>query len=973
MKKTFSLMSVLLGVSTSMQADRLILEDFADAGTWRQSSSQNATPGTWFAADHCLSGVPESSREDGFAGKLIFDFKDAKPGRLEFLRAKTAQTEVFADAVTFDADTAGLPCRLGVVLQDLNGKKFATSLLDIGGQGWKSYRLELNAKTIKDFKKIAFPVKLMRLVFSTSHAGKGSIMIDDLAFTGAVSKKRKLNIFPITARLDNPPDQPFNIAYRLANAAPQPVSGKLTIVVKDFQDRTVHSGELPVAIPAQGRKTVTASLPSLPIGAYYAELKLNAGGFNTSYTDWFNVFTANNGRLNRHKMWFGIQDTDIWNGEYERRLHGEWLKLLGADLVRFGMTGGRMESGETDGFAATARFLDNLQKNDLLICLSYCENSPAYVRSKNDHRSIPDKMPEFQSHLRKIFTFLKKYPNVRYFEWWNEPDIGFLNSSFSEYLASLKTLYTVAKSIAPNILITTGGVTVIHPKEKKNFSRDMYQQGKGFYDIACFHAHGSLSNYVTRNEKVEEWLKAAKVDVPLCNTETGERSSYNVDTIKRQAEVLVKKITYAKSRNTDFYIWFTIQDYWDMDFEADDSFGLVTSDNRAKPSFAAYNELIRQLANTDRGEKITVVKGVDTYRFVNPAAGEEVLVCWPAVSGVRSSFALTGTGNVKVSDMFGRAQTIDATGGLVLVPVDATPCYVRYPRNAFKPAPAPIVQDGLAAGSAGNTAVIRLKLRNTFGTDAVFELVAGTTEKVKTALAAGKEEVATLTVPIPAQQKNGIISLVLKAVITAGPQRIDQQLPISVNVCYPVVRQNMKPENIVIDNLAQVNELSFDPAIPKWRGPQDLSASLNAVSDGKNLLFAVDVTDDRHILTNNPENAWRDDSLQMGFANLNGGHTDLTISGKDGKGTVWCHLSIKPDLAGAWKVPVAVNHVNGRTQYRFSLPLANLGIEAKAGTVFRFAFLVNENDGQGRVRWIEWNSGIGRSKNPDEFGWGVLK
>ena len=61
------------------------------------------------------------------------------------------------------------------------------------------------------------------------------------------------------------------------------------------------------------------------------------------------------------------------------------------------------------------------------------------------------------------------------------------------------------------------------------------------------------------------------------------------------------------------------------------------------------------------------------------------------------------------------------------------------------------------------------------------------------------------------------------------------------------------------------------------------------------------------------------------------------------------------------------------THYEVSLPLAKLGIPDKTGTLFRFSFLVNENDGKGRIRWIEWMGGIGHAKNPDEFGWGILK
>ena len=96
-----------------------------------------------------------------------------------------------------------------------------------------------------------------------------------------------------------------------------------------------------------------------------------------------------------------------------------------------------------------------------------------------------------------------------------------------------------------------------------------------------------------------------------------------------------------------------------------------------------------------------------------------------------------------------------------------------------------------------------------------------------------------------------------------------------------------------------------------------------------------------------------------------------------GQSTMWANLLVgnrrsDPSLRGAWDVPAKVTRQGNVTVYDITLPLAKLKISDKPGTLFRFSFLVNENDGQGRVRWIEWMGGIGRSKNPDEFGWGVM-
>ena len=62
-------------------AERLLIEDFSDVGTWRSNPVRNTTPGKWFGADVYLGATPDASRDDGYAGKLLFHFADASKAR----------------------------------------------------------------------------------------------------------------------------------------------------------------------------------------------------------------------------------------------------------------------------------------------------------------------------------------------------------------------------------------------------------------------------------------------------------------------------------------------------------------------------------------------------------------------------------------------------------------------------------------------------------------------------------------------------------------------------------------------------------------------------------------------------------------------------------------------------------------------------------------------------------------------------
>lgn len=62
-------------------AERLLIEDFSDVGTWRSNPVRNTTPGKWFGVDVYLGATPDASRDDGYAGKLLFHFADASKAR----------------------------------------------------------------------------------------------------------------------------------------------------------------------------------------------------------------------------------------------------------------------------------------------------------------------------------------------------------------------------------------------------------------------------------------------------------------------------------------------------------------------------------------------------------------------------------------------------------------------------------------------------------------------------------------------------------------------------------------------------------------------------------------------------------------------------------------------------------------------------------------------------------------------------
>lgn len=210
-------------------------------------------------------------------------------------------------------------------------------------------------------------------------------------------------------------------------------------------------------------------------------------------------------------------------------------------------------------------------------------------------------------------------------------------------------------------------------------------------------------------------------------------------------------------------------------------------------------------------------------------------------------------------------------------------------------------------------------------------------------------------------------------------------LPLLVQESYPILpegRASGAPP-LAVRETRDVTELAFDPRVPVWRGPKDLSAEARVTRDGDHLVFRFDVTDDRHAQAGHPDSQlWRADSVQVAFYNpANRAHTLFDIGLVEGKGpVVWCGRNADKDRDGLWgekSVPRTVRREGDRTRYELRVPLDFLGLDPKKipadGLPVRFAFLVNEDDGQGRVRWLRWAGGLGDNQSISALGHAVLR
>jgi hypothetical protein len=167
----------------------------------------------------------------------------------------------------------------------------------------------------------------------------------------------------------------------------------------------------------------------------------------------------------------------------------------------------------------------------------------------------------------------------------------------------------------------------------------------------------------------------------------------------------------------------------------------------------------------------------------------------------------------------------------------------------------------------------------------------------------------------------------------------------------------------------------------RWKGVNDLSATSTVKWDDYNLYVSVAVHDDVHHQTWSNGDIWQGDSIQLGIdLSRKDGSSSRNVNelgfALDSQGTVTQWRWRAPDglKAGALmgtKATIARDDTRGMTVYQITIPIDQLhgpGYLFNSGDPIGFTLLVNDNDGAGRSGFMEYNGGIGTSKDAMLYG-----
>lgn len=592
---------------------------------------------------------------------------------------------------------------------------------------------------------------------------------------------------------------------------------------------------------------------------------------------------------------------------------------------------------------------------------------------------------------------------IKLWEPWNEPDLTFWRGTTEEYLELARITLEEVRRHDPEAKVMTGGFATLTPHAARKLNPDlqarvMRELGPRF-DYHAVHEHGPFPDFAYVVDGALTALRATSPAPvpPLFFNETALTAIGGPDAERIQAEALVKKTAFARSRGAVGYLWYDLRNDGTDPANPEHNYGLVTHDFQPKPVYTAFNTFARHVVPRPFLRQLDTGKGRWVFLFGNApdeaAAGSRLLVLWnedPTAQNEPLLLGLPGATRATLMDLDGNVTLRSITADTLAVNLSSRPVYLLIEgasdiavKGRLVGPPRPYF------GGPGEDVQVACEFINPFD-HPVRVKVEWTSPMAMTVVAP-----AARTLDLPPLGK-AVSTLAVRLPSNAayrfgqsGRLRVDYSYEgaplagrLQIPVRYGTVRvpsrdvSIKRAPDVVLDRRDQLH--SFVEADPnmidqRWTGPVDLSARVWLGADETALVLSIEVTDDIHHQTQpNPVDMWREDSVQV------------VIDVPD-QGGAW-EFGLAENTAGPithyWNIPqglkpsqapidlrIAPSGASGQGRvYTARIPRAALGLtDAVLRGGFRFNIAINDHDGAGRANALQLVPGIVYQKSNENL------
>lgn len=684
------------------------------------------------------------------------------------------------------------------------------------------------------------------------------------------------------------------------------------------------------------------------------------------------------------------------------------IRLLadsGADIVRTDFSWNTIQpSPEAWNYQVFDKLVDSLavHKIEAQAILSY---TARWATTGDPNDKDFSEWARVAPKLNPYVTFATKSVNhykgrVRFWEIWNEPDIGFWQSPTEKYTELFNATSKAIKQASPEVSVLNGGFAMVSRQPNPNFIHDFLKGADpAHWDIWAYHDYQTFPQMLSRNREHQQLYKTEGISIPVWINEGGFHD-LNTGGENEEAITLVKKYTAAPVLGVSAYIWYDLRDDGVSPKEPEHHFGLAHHDFHPKPAFAAYQVLVHQVANRRFEKQLAdVPAGVFALLYRGDKPGDEnVLVLWregkDRSTPLWLNLPITTT---SAYDIMGNPLPCISYASGSLLNVSDTPLYLHF-RGLDVPQIRPVLStpDNIVLAAGSPTEVSAQILNPSNHTEKTSISIQAKAQGVTFApanqmLTIAPNQAAAFhtqaSLAPSADTTSGMVTI--RALEMTSHHAVEAAIPYSTALIIPRLQTVLSGTSIPSDQgllltLADrdhIHNLYNAEPSPEmhWHGPEDMSATTRIACDASALYLEADIRDDVHRQTHHGKDLWQGDSLQFAIRTRET-QTDhleaiVALAGNSPEGWIFSKPADSNLSSGRMgsEMPIAVRREGDHTIYSIRIPWATLGLTSAPTNGFRFNFIVNDDDGKGRKQWLRISSGMGDEMNPSLFNMFVCR
>ncbi|XHR30580.1 MAG: endo-1,4-beta-xylanase [Chthoniobacteraceae bacterium] len=763
----------------------------------------------------------------------------------------------------------------------------------------------------------------------------------------------------------------------------------------------------------QGSKAVLRMECIPPLSGWYDVGILVSGGGAPKANDSKTFVVGETVKSAGKTFRYGVSTHTVSCGAPDMYREIELLHRLGVDIVRDDLKWGRVEPQKGDWkFEQIDLYLERLERAGIelqaILCYTARWASTGNPNAKNWHE-WNNAAPQMEPWLNYVRTIVERYKGrVRSWEVWNEEDIGAWLSSTEKYTELFDNTSRLVMDVNPQAQVLNGGFSgtprLPNPDFMKKFS---LAADKTFWAVWAYHDYHTFSELLSRNDEQLELYKQANMTIPVWINEGGFHC-LNVGGERKQAVTLVKKYASCPALHLPVkgYFWYDLRDDGSDPNDKEHHFGLVRRNYDPKPAYAAYQNVIRELAPCRFERKLEDKEspsGVWALLYRH-SEDESVLVAWREGGENQETPVWLGAGErgvIGVSDIMGNPMPTGPAPGGIFLKLGNEPVFVKLQGNA--PKLRSVLEINPVVVLPGRASDVRMTVTNPFSNPAEAKLSAQSdmdslewqpSNEMIVSLAPKEKKEISLRALLPDKAASGLDwrqthKVEINLDLNDSGKPLQAQASVQLGLAIPKLATSTAAGSF--PKLETSNALKLDlqgrdfirnlfsaevNPVMQWGGDDDLSATGWLAYDDSTLYLQVEARDNIHRQNDIGLEMWKADSLQVGIV-LDDSRPDSFIElgvaqNEEGKTGGWIFATSKRTalplghLNGpAWK---NATRENGHTLYQLALPWKTLGFHNGAPkNAFRLNFIVNDDDGHGRKQWVQLTPGLGNEKAPSFF------